>query len=107
MAAVVTIDWHFRIDARHNLEHGAHGINDLALRSGAAARQINHLGVGEFGTVGAGSFQATHAFDHQRGDRQQGDNDEPGADAEDSLLRRGFAADVVDRVFGNVLVDLA
>ena len=93
MIAVGRIERHFGVDARHDLEHGAHGINDLALRLDAAAGQIDHFGVGEFGALGAGSFESAHALDHQRRDRQQRNNDQPGADAENRLVAPRFAAD--------------
>jgi hypothetical protein len=32
-------------------------------------RQINYLSAGESDVFGAGSFEATHALEHQRGDR--------------------------------------
>jgi hypothetical protein len=52
---------------------------------GAAARQIDHLGAGEFGAVDPGPFDAAHPLDHERGDRYKSDNDQPGADAEKRL----------------------
>jgi hypothetical protein len=67
---------HFCINARHELEHGAHGID----RRRRAPDQP--LGAGEFGAVGPSPFETAHALDHDRSDRYKSDNDQPGPDAE-------------------------
>ena len=69
--AVGRIERHFRVDARDDLEQGPHGIDDLALRLGATARQIGHSGESEFDTFAAGSFKTAHALEHERGNRQE------------------------------------
>ena len=48
---------HLGVDAGHDLQQRANRIDDLALRFGAAARQIDHFGMGAFGTVGARIFK--------------------------------------------------
>ena len=87
------IERHFRVDTRCHAQQGTRRIDDLALRGNAAASEIDDLAAGNRGAFDAGSFQPAYAFDHQRSDRQQGDDDQPGADAENGpvaplLLRR-------------------
>ena len=86
LAAVGRVERHLGIDVRRDPKQSPRRIDDFALRGDAAARQIDNLRTGQIGAFGAGSFEAAHALDHQRRDRQQGDHDQPAADAEDGLL---------------------
>jgi len=49
--------------------------HDLVLRRGGTAGQIDDLGACDFIALGAGAFEAAHAFDHQRRDGNQRDDD--------------------------------
>ena len=86
MIAVGLIGRHPRVDARHDLEQGAHGIDDLALCLDPALRQIDDLAAGQFGVLGAGLLEAAHALEHQRSERQKGDNDQSRTNAKDRLV---------------------
>ncbi len=67
-------------------EEGARGIDDLALRRFAAARQIDQLRAHQLGALAAGALEAVHALEHERNDGEEGEHDQSGADAEDRLL---------------------
>ena len=85
MSAIGRVERCPGVGARDDLQQGAHRIGNLALRFGPAARQIDHLGVGEFGAFSAGCFEATHPLEHQRGDCHKRDDDQPGAYAQPRL----------------------
>jgi hypothetical protein len=102
LIAIGLIGRHPRVDARHDLEQGAHGIDDLALRLGPASCQIDDLAAGQFGVLGAGLFEAAHALEHQRGERQKRDNDQSRANAEDRLVAPRCLARCLGRLCWNV-----
>ena len=61
--------------------------------SDAAVRQIDDLAAGQFGVLGAGLLEAAHALEHQRSERQKGDNDQSRTNAKDRLVGRDALAD--------------
>ncbi len=73
------------INARHDLQQRANRINDVLLRLGAAPRQIDHLGIGAFGALGAGGLKRVHALEHQRRHGQERKHYQPRAYAQDAL----------------------
>ena len=76
---------HRQIGARHDLQHGAHGGHDLALAFGAAPGEVEHLAGGDVDALAAARLQQADAVEHQRHDRQQREDDQPRADAQDRL----------------------
>jgi hypothetical protein len=83
LVAVGRLERRFGVKARRNAEQGAGRIDDLALRRDAAARLVNDLSAGELSAFDAGTFEAADAFDHQRSDCDKGDDNQPGANAEE------------------------
>jgi len=84
--AVRRIERHPLMSTSEDAEEGARGIDDLALRRFAAARQIDQLRAHQFGPLGAGALEAVHTFEHERNDGEEGEDDQSGADAEDRLM---------------------
>ena len=86
LIAVRCIERHFRIDTRGYAQQSARRIDDFTLGCDAATGKIDDLVAGERRAFDTSSFQAADAFDHERGDRQQGDDNQPGSDAENRLI---------------------
>ena len=84
--ALLALGDHRDVAARQHLDEGANRIDHLALRVCAAPRQIDGLGVGLLDVFEARDFEPVHPLEHQRHDRDQGEHDEAGADAEDRLV---------------------
>ena len=102
LIALRRVERHFRVDTRRNAQQSTRRIDHLALRGNTATSEIDDLAAGNRGAFDAGSFQPAYAFDHQGSNRQQGDDDQPGADAENRLV----APFLGRRPFGKALGDL-
>src|SRR5262249_10578403 len=82
LIALRRVERHFRVDTRRNAQQSTRRIDHLALCGHAAAGEIDDLAASNCSAFDAGSFQPAYTFDHQGSDRQQRDDDQPGADAE-------------------------
>lgn len=80
----------FAVNAGDDLQKRAQGIDDTALRFGAAASEIDDLGLGDFDALRACPLQPANALEDQRRNGQQRDHDQPRPNAEQRLaaLRR-------------------
>ena len=58
---------HPGVDARHDLEQRAHGIDDLALRRGSVARKIDDARLREFRAIRPLVLEAANPFERQAG----------------------------------------
>ncbi len=80
------LERHLGVDPRYDLKQRANRIDDFALRFDTAAGEIDHLGIGAFGAIGAGVFKPVDALEHQRSDCEDRENDQPGANAQNRLV---------------------
>ena len=84
---------HGDIGPRHDLQHGAHRGHDFTLGVGAAFGEVEDFGGGMVDALGAAGFHQPHAVEHQRHHRQEGEDDETRANAEDRLAPRRCASE--------------